>query len=251
MDTPAYTRSAGSALAPEDPTGGRHERAASLRDQVLGALRRRLMGGEFGPRTRLREEHLATELGVSRTPVREALIGLAADGLLTRRDGGYYPVEPDLSELRDLYELRITIELRGLARALDSDTIVQDAALLEPLLRSWRELRDDPPAADPLFVLLDEDFHLTLCRSSGNPALVAALRTVNSRIRPVRMYDFLTEDRITSTIAEHIEIVELVLAGELDEALGALHRHVGESMDVVEQRVVRALTRMARHRGRR
>ncbi|MDT7599470.1 MAG: hypothetical protein QOK26_1547, partial [Pseudonocardiales bacterium] len=92
--------------------------------------------------------------------------------------------------------------------------------------------------------------HLTLCRAAGNPVLAAALETVNARIRPVRMYDFLTADRIELTISEHLEILELTLAGRLAEALIALHRHVGESMEVVEQRVVRALTAMARHRGR-
>jgi DNA-binding GntR family transcriptional regulator len=206
------------------------------------------MAGELGAQTRLREERLAAELGVSRTPVREALIRLTADGLLVRQDVGYYPVLPDLSELRGLYELRITIELRGLARALDSESIVHDATLLEPLLQEWRALRDDPPPADPQFVLRDEDFHLTLSRASGNPALTAAVETVNTRIRPVRMYDFLTTDRVESTIDEHIEIVELVLARRLDEALAALHRHVGESMEVVEQRVLGALTQMALHR---
>jgi DNA-binding GntR family transcriptional regulator len=74
------------------------------------------------------------------------------------------------------------------------------------------------------------------------------VETVNTRIRPVRMYDFLTTDRVESTIDEHIEIVELVLAHRLDEALAALHRHVGESMEVVEQRVLGALTQMALHR---
>lgn len=233
------------------PGGGARERkSSSLGEQVYADLQHRLMTGEFGAQTRLREERLAAELGVSRTPVREALIRLAVDGLLVRMDGGYYPVLPDLSELRDLYELRITIELRGLSRALESGSIVHDAGLLEPLLQGWRDMLEDPPPADPRFVLLDEDFHIVLCRSSGNLALVAALETVNTRIRPVRMYDFLTADRIESTIAEHIEIVELVLRGRLTDALATLHRHVGESLDVVEQRVVRALTQMTLHRGR-
>jgi DNA-binding GntR family transcriptional regulator len=79
---------------------------------------------------------------------------------------------------------------------------------------------------------------------------VSALETVNTRIRAVRRYDFLTADRTGATIAEHIEIVELVLQRRPTDALTALHRHVGESLEVVEQRVVRALTQMARHRGR-
>ncbi|HYZ56523.1 MAG TPA: GntR family transcriptional regulator, partial [Streptosporangiaceae bacterium] len=120
MDTETYTEpSPGREIAK-----GARGKSGSLREQVYADLRHRLMVGEFGVQTRLREERLATELGVSRTPVREALIRLAADGLLVRQDGGYFPVPPDLSELRDLYELRITIELRGLARALDTESIV-------------------------------------------------------------------------------------------------------------------------------
>jgi DNA-binding GntR family transcriptional regulator len=245
MDTPLYTQPPGGEIG-----RARRDRATSLRELVYTRLRERLMMGEFGAQTRLREEHLAAELGVSRTPIRETLIRLAADGLLVRMDGSYYPVLPNLSELRDLYELRITLELRGISRAFEGDAVVHDAGVLRPLISQWRQLRDDPPAADPRFVLLDEDFHVTLTRASGNPALTVALETVNARIRPVRMYDFLTEDRVSSTIAEHLEIAELVLAGQLAEALSALHRHVGDSLEVVEQRVVRALTQMARHRGR-
>jgi DNA-binding GntR family transcriptional regulator len=246
MDTPLYTDTS---PQPGQSRRGR-SRASSLREQVYVDLRERLMMGGFGAQDRLGEERLATELGVSRTPVREALIRLASDGLLVRQDSGYYPVLPDLTELRDLYELRVTIELRGLARAMESDAVTHDPSVLESLRDAWRAMAAEPPPPDPQFVLLDEDFHVTLSRAAGNPALTAALETVNARIRLVRMYDFLTEDRIASTIAEHVEIVELTMAGRLAEAHTALHRHVGDSMEVVEQRVVRALTAMARHRGR-
>jgi DNA-binding GntR family transcriptional regulator len=246
MDTPLHT----TASPPADATSRGRGRAGSRREQVYADLRRRLMIGEFGVQTRLGEERLAADLGVSRTPVREALIRLAADGLLVRRDSGYFPVLPDLTDLRDLYELRITIELRGLARAIESDTVAHDATMLETLLQTWQAIRNEPPAPDPQFVLVDEDFHVTLSRASGNPALTEALKAVNARIRPVRMYDFLTEDRIESTITEHLEIVELTLDRRLNEALAALHRHVGESMEVVEQLAVRAFAQMARHRGR-
>ncbi|RAY16564.1 GntR family transcriptional regulator [Actinomadura craniellae] len=207
------------------------------------------MVGEFGVRTRLVEEQLAKALGVSRTPVREALVRLQTDGLVVREDGGYYVAVPDVSGLRDLYELRITIELRGITRAVESDSVRHDAALLEPLRDRWRELQADPPEPDPGFVLLDEDFHVTLLRASGNVALTEALEAVNARIRAVRMYDFLTADRIEQSSAEHYQIVDLVLLERLPEALTALHRHVGESMEVVERRAAHAITQMALHRG--
>jgi DNA-binding GntR family transcriptional regulator len=219
------------------------------RAQVYAELRRRLMVGAFGLQTRLVEERLASELGVSRTPVREAMVRLLADGLVIRHDGGYYAALPDLTQLRDLYDLRITLEIRGLSRAVESSAVVHDASLLEPLRDQWRSMSADRPDPDPQFVVVDEDFHVTLMRASGNAVLTSSLEAVNSRIRAVRMYDFLTEDRIERTITEHLAIVEFVLAGSAAEGLVALRRHVGVSMEVVERRAARAVSQMALHRG--
>ena len=225
------------------PSGGR-------RDHAYSELRRRIMIGAFGLQTRLVEERLAAELGVSRTPVREALVRLLADGLVLRQDGGYYVALPDLTQLRDLYELRVTLEIRGLARSVESPAIRHDFGVLEPLRDHWRALALDQPEPDPQFVVMDEDFHVTLMRASGNAALSDALVAVNARIRPIRMYDFLTEDRIDRTIHEHLAIVEAVLAANGSEGLLALRQHVGISMEVVERRAAHAVSQMALHRGR-
>ncbi|WP_225438034.1 GntR family transcriptional regulator [Candidatus Frankia nodulisporulans] len=230
--------------------GSARPAAGNLRDHAYVALRSQLMSGEFSFRDRLTEERLAALLGVSRTPVREALTRLASDGLVEKRpDGGYYPAEPDLGGLRDLYEIRVTLELRGLLRAVETGT-AHDPALLEPLRDSWRALRESPPAPDPDFVALDEDFHLTLSRASGNAELANLLDSVNARIRPVRMHDFVTADRVHLTISQHLEIVDRVLAGDLEGSVVALRQHVGESMDVVEKRAAQAITQMVLRRSR-
>lgn len=207
------------------------------------------MAGEFPGRSRLVEERIAAVLGVSRTPVREALARLLTDGLLYRGDGGYHVAVPNFADLRDLYELRITLELRGLARAKDPHTAPHDAALLEPLRDQWREMLTEQPDPSPEFVVTDEDFHVTLSRAAGNQVITQTLITVNARIRPVRMYDFLTADRIDNTIREHLGVVEAVLAGKTDVAEVRLREHVGISMEVVEQRAARAITQMALRRG--
>ncbi|MCW2916575.1 MAG: transcriptional regulator, GntR family [Actinomycetia bacterium] len=124
------------------------------------------MMGEFGPTTRLFEERIAEEMGHSRTPVREALIRLWTNGMLEKRDGRYYPILPDLTELRDLYELRITIELRGLTRVIESDVARHDVRILEQLRDHWRGLELSPPEPDPSFVEADESFHHALLASS-------------------------------------------------------------------------------------
>jgi DNA-binding GntR family transcriptional regulator len=231
LDTAQHTagvgggRSAGWELSQDELAQSRGAR----RELVHGRLRRMVLLGVFPTRERLAEERVADMLGVSRTPVREAMARLHAERLLHRyADGGYFVAEPDLADLRDLYEVRI-----------------------EPLRDRWRRLEQDPPTPDPSFVEVDESFHMTLCRATGNAVLADTLETVNARIRPVRMHDFFTEDRIAVTITQHLGIVEAVLANQVDVAVDRMRVHVGESMEVVERRAARAITQMVLNRGRR
>jgi DNA-binding GntR family transcriptional regulator len=203
------------------------------------------MVGEFPTGVRLAEEQIADQLNVSRTPVREALVRLHADRLLKRfDDGGYYVAEIDLLDLRDLYELRLTVEVRGILRAREAGVTHDRAALLE--LRSvWEQIASAPPPADGSFIELDESFHLALARSSGNVAFIETLELVNVRIRPVRTFDFLTEDRVSQSIGEHLAIVEALLDGEIDLAADRLREHIGASLEIVEQRASEAIRQRA------
>ena len=219
--------------------------AADLRDRAYRHLRELLMSGTLPVGRRLVTSRLTEVVGVSRTPLREALVRLHADGLVTQEQDGYHPVVLDLLELRDLCELRITLELRCITRALEDDRVQHDTAAMHVLRQQWLELEQEPPPPGPDVVLLDEDFHVGLAAASGNPALTEALRTVNGRIRLVRMYDYLTRDRVRATITEHLSILDHVLAGRLAEGLRTLHQHVGDSLDVVEGRAERALTARA------
>ncbi|QBS42507.1 GntR family transcriptional regulator [Nocardia sp. CS682] len=216
-----------------------------LRDVVYAALRRELMNGDIKFGERLTEPKLSARFGISRTPIREALTVLCADGLLQREDYGFSPVRPSVPLIRDLYELRITLELGGIQRAMTNPAVSHDRALLEVERAAWLALRADPPAQEPGFVVRDEEFHVTLLTAAGNAEMVRALRAVNSRIRHVRMYDFMVNNRIETTIAEHLGILEAVLAENLPLAYRLLHTHIGESLDVVLDRVTRAIAAMA------
>lgn len=226
--------------------------AESLRERAYTEIRRMVMLGEFPTGQRLAEEQIAEQLEVSRTPVREAFVRLHADRLLTRfSDGGFYVAEIDLFDLRDLYELRLTLELRGITRAVESG-IEHDRSALVELREVWLGIQQDPPAPDGSFIELDETFHIALLRSSGNLALVDVLESINVRIRPVRTYDFLTEDRITTSTEEHIAIVDALLDGQIPLAADRLREHIGASLEVVEQRAAEAMRRRAlRSRGNR
>lgn len=204
-----------------------------------------LLTGEFPLNLRLGEERLAAQLGVSRTPVREAMKRLHTEGLVEPHpDGGFQPWVPEVTVMRHLYEVRSGLELQALNRPARHGTR-HDPAIVEPLRDRWRQLAaGDPPAPDPGFVLLDESFHVSLASAAGNQVLVDMLTQVNDRIRLVRMHDFLTQERIDATIAEHLELAELVLADDIVTAEARFTSHLAHSMSVVEQRVQAALTRM-------
>ena len=223
------------------------------RDRAYDDLKRRLLVGEFALNRRLAEERLAAELGISRTPVREALLRLHAEGLVEQGpDGGWCPTAPDVAGVRDLYEVRLALELQALRRPAEHTggaAAVHDPAVIEPLWDEWRALAVAEPAPDPGFVTLDEEFHVRLAGASGNPALADLLRVVNERIRLVRMLDFLSEERVQRTITQHLGILEAVLARDIPLAVARFGRHLGESMAVVDDRATRALARMATGKG--
>ena len=214
-------------------------------DQAYAELKHRLLIGEFPLNVRLGEEKLAALTNMSRTPVREALFRLHAEGLVARwPDGGFRPIAPDVAVMRDIYEVRSTLEIAALRRPGESGK-PHDRALLVELQDDWLELQSESDGhADPGFVALDESFHVTLAEAAGNPVLVDQLRALNERIRVVRMQDFLVDGRIDATIAEHLGIVDALLSEDAALAEERFTAHIGLSISVVEDGVQRAISRM-------
>lgn len=210
-----------------------------LREKVYVSLRRDLISGAITATERLGEERLAELYGVSRTPVREALARLQADGLVMRGDDGLHPYRPHVDDLADLYELRQTLEIRGIVRAIEDSTLHYDAESISDELEIWLAARELPPDNAEM-VLMDERFHTTLLAASGNTALTDALRTVNAKVRPVRMLGAMPSDDIRISIDEHIGIGESIVEGRLDDARISLIAHIDSSRDRVLARAKQA-----------
>ncbi|MCU1493984.1 MAG: transcriptional regulator, GntR family [Acidimicrobiaceae bacterium] len=214
--------------------------ASALAYQELKTL---VLLGEVPVGVRLREERLAERLGMSRTPVREALLRLHAERFLDRHpEGGFKAANPSAQTMRELYEVRRALELFALRRA--RSTSGHDRTALEELREEWIVLDRDSGELDAEFVHLDEDFHRRLAESAGNRQLAEELRSVSERIRPVRTHDFITPGRISATIEQHLEILGEVLAKRIGRASTLLDRHIGESQSVVEVAVAQVLERM-------
>ena len=214
-------------------------------DRVYGELRDRLLRGEMPLGQRLVEEQLAAEFQTSRTPVREALRKLEGDGHLVRTSsGGLRPNLPNVRSMSQVYEVRLVIEDLCVRRAVAQG----DRALLDALHGDWVTLREEGPAAavaGPNFVHADESFHRGVAEAAGNELAARVLREVNDRIRLMRIHDFTTDDRVEATIAEHLEILDAILAGDAEAAASFMRAHVQRSALVVRERVGAALARMA------
>jgi DNA-binding GntR family transcriptional regulator len=223
-----------------------HTRAATQADRVYARLRERLLRGDLPVGRRLVEQQLAAEFSTSRTPVREALRRLEGDGHIVRdRSGGMCPAAPSVKSMRELYEVRVALEELCARRASSSG----DRSRIEAIETDWEALHVawlDASAVPrgPDFVYADEGFHRALAAASGNDVAEALLGDLNDRIRVLRIYDFTTDDRIGATIAEHLEIVRCVLAGDADAAGAFMRAHVQRSALVVRERVGAALARM-------
>jgi DNA-binding GntR family transcriptional regulator len=218
------------------------DRAATQADRVYARLRERLLRGDMPVGRRLVEQQLAAEFETSRTPVREALRRLEGDGHIVRdRGGGMCPAAPSVKSMRELYEVRVALEELCTRRAATGG----DRVRIEAIEREWQSLQDTSVVPrGPDFVYADEAFHRALAAASGNDIAESLLGDLNDRIRILRIYDFTTDDRIGATIAEHLEIIRCVLAGDADAAAAFMRAHVQRSALVVRERVGTALARM-------
>lgn len=216
---------------------------ASAGSVAYHKLKGLLLLGEVPIGLRLREERLADRLGMSRTPVREALLRLHAEGFLDRHpEGGFKAICPSAQIMHELYDVRRALELFALSHPPLGER--HDAAIISELREDWMAIALDEDSINAEFVHLDEDFHQRLATAAGNIQLAGELRRINERIRLVRSQDFIAPGRIVATIRQHLAILEAVCSDDLGRAAMLLDVHISESQDVVEAASARVLERM-------
>jgi DNA-binding GntR family transcriptional regulator len=195
----------------------------NLREQVLQQVRAEIISGQSMPGSMYSVPTLAASLGVSTTPVREALLELARSGLIEPvRNRGFRVVEPTLTELRNLFDLREILELHAAA-------IV--ARKPKKNLKGLSRLADDIARAvrtEDIHLYLEADrcFHRLLTAEADNARLTEMVMGLRDQMRLYGIKSRVGLARQNESIAEHYEIIELAMAGK-DEALAdLLRRHI-------------------------
>lgn len=217
---------------PVENETGNGERSA-LVDEIAAAIRGRIMSGEIPIGAQLRQAELANELGVSRTPVREALRQLHTSGLIeVVPNRGAIVRVPSPWEVRDAYEVRA--ELEGLACDRAASRI-SDAELAE--LRETNEAMraeiaapttDGKPGTEPPTVKLNDAYHTLIHRVADNDWLARAIGEINQAFpRNVNWLVLSGNQRQREeNVAEHERIVEALAAGDGATAREEMRAHV-------------------------
>jgi DNA-binding GntR family transcriptional regulator len=203
------------------------DRSRNLAERVYARLKNELH--EFGlvPGDRFSEAELGARLGVSRTPVREALFRLRNEGFLDLDLKAGWSVRPiDFDRLEQLYDLRVILELASVARLCALST---PAPQLEELKAVWLVPVAERQADGREVGTLDERFHATLVHAAGNSELARVHWDVTERIRIVRRLDFTRADRIDATYTEHAKILRAVIQRKADQAQLLIRSHIEQS----------------------
>ena len=201
---------------------------ASVVDQVYAAIRERITSGSLPRGARVHQEDLAEELGVSRTPVREALRRLAAEGLVEMRTNrGARVADVDQAGMRVSYEARTVIE-PGAARLAAGQRLDEPLARMRAAVAAQRRsLRNVQRSFEA-----NREFHLALAAASGNEFLSQfAERLWVARIgETIYERQVETQERMLLDVREHEQILEAIEAGDGRRAESLTRRHLADAM---------------------
>lgn len=202
-------------------------------DQVFDSLRTAIVSGRLAPGQPLRDRELAEQLGVSRTPVREALQRLAATGLVIGSDRGWSVAPLTEQDIRELFEIRRVFEPIGISRLATGGTL----ETRDRLVSFFDDFRDGlPPERYLEYLERDREFHKIIVNSSANSRIRYLYALMEDQIHRRRHYLSLgAKGRIDQTLVEHLAICKAIERGDWQAVEDALiqHLHAGEEAMII------------------
>lgn len=196
-----------------------------LADQVYDAIRSGILGGRYLPGARLVEEELVAVLGVSRTPVREALRKLAEQGFVDHQPRKCIEVaQLKETELGDVWAARIALEteaVRSFVHRAPDDAIITLKALHQACLDAW-----DHKDKGELFAR-EAAFHMAIPQLAGNHTITALMERLEARIQLGRLVLCTEEVKIGKQLATHTRVINALAKRDEDAAVATMRQHIG------------------------
>ena len=193
---------------------------ANVSEQVAAAVRAMIVDGRLAEGERINEVRLSESLGVSRTPLREALSRLAAEGAIASAPGLGYRVRPlTLEELEQLYDIRPILDPEALRRAGLPDA--RRLRRLEQLNRAFAAERDAEAA-----IALDDQWHLELVATCPNKVLIEMIQHIMLRTRRYELALMRETANVERATGDHDLILAALGNGDLEAACAALKQNM-------------------------
>jgi DNA-binding GntR family transcriptional regulator len=199
-------------------------------DLAYDSLRSDILDWSIGPGTVLQEVELSSRFGISRTPVREALARLVADGLAEPLGGrGLVVSQVSAENVVELFELRQALEVQAAALAAER----RDVAVFEPLQAEFQRVARALDEADPDrrgYYDLVARFDEAVDAAVANPYLAQALSNVRTHLARIRRLSHDNPDRLLAAAGEHLLILDAIVAGDVRLASDATRVHLHRSL---------------------
>ena len=205
----------------------------SLADRVFERLESDLLGGRYQRGELLTEHRLVEDLGVSRTPIREALRRLEQEHIVEIGGRGILVIGVSEEDVKDIFDIRLRIEGEAAALAAKNADPAAIGRLGEALeLQEYYVGRSD---ADHIRSM-DSRFHELVYLASGSVIYADTLLPLHKKVQKYRKLSVESEDRAAESAAEHREIYEAIERGDAEAAARAMTAHVQNARDHILQR---------------
>jgi DNA-binding GntR family transcriptional regulator len=197
----------------------------SMREEIADSLRAALVAGQMRPGVVYSVPTLAAQFKVSATPVREAMLDLAKEGLVEPvRNKGFRVTELTDKELDDITQLRVLIEVPTVRQL----ALTASDGQLEALRPAAQEIVDAAAKGDLIrYVEADRIFHLRLLALADNPRLVEVVRELRAQTRLYGLDQLVRKQRLTASGVEHVELLEALKTHDPDLTEAVMRRHIG------------------------
>jgi len=197
----------------------------TLKDGAVEAVRSALLAGDMVPGRIYSANSLAARLGVSNSPVREAMMELAGKGLLeVVRNRGFRVVEMTDADRREVYDLRLMVEVPAVAEVARRGLAADDEPELRRLLKQVLATADSGDLRE--YLDADQALHMRVVALLGNRRLCGIVENLRDQSRVRGSYRLAERGMLAQSAQEHVPIVEALIAGDADAANSLMIEHL-------------------------
>lgn len=209
----------------------------TIRGQVYHILRNDICSGKYEPGVWLQEKELAEQLGVSRSPVREAMRQLVADGLVIEvPNKGVFVKEFTPRDIDEIFDMRVMLESYGIQKSRKNLTTVRRQKLFELL----EQLEKSYVAGDmEKYVQTDEELHIRIVELGGNSLVESTYDRVRSMNQQFRLLSLTSHQRFSESMEEHRKLIQALAVGNIVGAEEAMRVHLELARRTIKEQLVR------------